>query len=64
MSDSIINLQDMKIQASLAVSEALTNERDAWRAKANPSLPKRLYQSAPFMLAAVVIVSVVKEDTP
>ncbi|NCW67125.1 MAG: hypothetical protein EBV86_00945 [Marivivens sp.] len=60
MADSLIETQSMQIQASEAVSEGLRNERDAWKAKANPSLPKRLSQSLPAVLATAVIVSALR----
>ena len=57
MADSVIGAQAMQIQASEAVAAALSDERDAWRAKATPSLPKRLVRSLPAVLATAVIVS-------
>lgn len=57
VSDSVIGAQAMQIQASEAVVAALRDERDAWRAKATPSLPKRLVQSWPAVLATLVVVS-------
>lgn len=57
VSDSVIGAQAMQIQASEAVVAALRDERDAWRAKATPSLPKRLAQSWPAVLATLVVVS-------
>jgi galactokinase len=60
VSDSVIGAQSMQIQASEAVMAALRNERDAWRVKANPSLPKRLTGQAPALLAGAVLVSLIR----
>jgi chromosome segregation ATPase len=60
VSDSVIGAQSMQIQASEAVMAALRNERDAWRVKANPSLPKRLMGQAPALLAGAVLVSLIR----
>lgn len=57
VSDSVIGVQAAQVQASEAVAAALRDERDAWRVKANPSLPKRLSRSLPAVLATAVIVS-------
>ena len=60
VSDSVIGAQSMQIQASEAVMAALRNETDAWRVKANPSLPKRLTGQAPALLAGAVLVSLIR----
>jgi chromosome segregation ATPase len=60
MADSLIETQSMQIQALEAVSEGLRNERDAWRAKASPSLPKRLMGQAPAILAGAVLAGIVR----
>ena len=60
VSDSVIGAQSMQIQASEAVMAALRNERDAWRVKASPSLPKRLMGQAPALLAGAVLVSLIR----
>jgi len=56
-SDSLLAVQSDVNDALRASVVALEASRDAWRAKATPSLPKRLTQSLPAVLATAVIVS-------
>ena len=60
LSDSVIGAQSMQLQASEAVAAALRNERDAWRVKASPSLPKRLTGQTPALLAGALLVSLIR----
>ena len=56
-SDSLLAVQADVNDALRASVVALEASRDAWRAKATPSLPKRFAQSLPAVLATAVIVS-------
>lgn len=60
VSDSVIGAQAMQIDALDAVVAALGNERDAWRVKAMPSLPKRLMDQTPALLAGALLVSLIR----
>jgi hypothetical protein len=60
LSDSLITAQAAQIHASNTVMLALMDERDAWKAKAMPTLPKRLFQSLPAVLTTAVIVSAIR----
>jgi hypothetical protein len=60
MSDSLLSLQ-MDLNSALQQNiVALEKNRDAWRAKANPSLPKRLLGQAPAILTGAVLVAALR----
>ena len=53
--DSLIAVQDDVNHALRASIAALTDERDAWRAKANPPLLTRLYRNSPALLTGAAL---------
>ena len=55
VSDSLIGVQEEVNHALRASVAALTDERDAWRAKANPPLLTRLYRNSPALLTGAVL---------
>ncbi len=59
-SDSLLAVQADVNDALRASVVALEASRDAWKAKALPSLPKRLLAQAPAVLTGAVLVSVLR----
>lgn len=59
-SDSLLATQVDLNNALRASVTALEASRDAWRAKASPSLPKRLAGHAPAILAGAVLAGIVR----
>jgi hypothetical protein len=59
-SDSLLATQVDLNNALRASVTALEASRDAWRAKASPSLPKRLMGQAPAILAGAVLAGIVR----
>ena len=55
VSDSLIGVHEEVNHALRASVAALTDERDAWRAKANPPLLTRLYRNSPALLTGAVL---------
>lgn len=55
VSDSLIGVQEEVNHALRASVAALTDERDAWKAKANPPLLTRLYRNSPALLTGAVL---------
>ena len=53
--DSLIAVQEDVNHALRASIAALTDERDAWKAKANPPLLTRLYRNSPALLTGAVL---------
>ena len=59
-SDSLLSAQVQLNNVLQMNIMAIENERDAWRTKANPSLPKRLVGHAPAILTGAVLLSVLR----
>jgi len=60
VSDSLLAVQAGVNDALRGSVMALEGERDAWRAKAMPPLPKRLMDQTPALLAGALLVSLIR----